>query len=415
MRTRACLATLLLAAAGFAVTAPPALAQDNKDAVTDMARRRFQEGVKFFDQKRYEEARAAFLQAYALKHHPAVLLNLAQSEIRSGHPLEAARHFSAYLRESPGASGPERSEAEKGLAAARTKLGRIHVVVPTGAEVVVDGESVGQAPFSEAIDVMPGTHTVEGKLGTRTASSQVSVQVGKSASVTLNLEGGGAAAPPPPVAPATGAPPVPPPAPTEPQEKPPEGPKEGTPPAGETVQVSTEGREPFFIWLGHNGVGIAGVAATLIGGAVGTGFAIAANKASDNADTVAAQIKGEASKLMVKSESMCTDPRGKVYTESILKEGTMGVTNAQRDEEVGRIQNACNMLSNNLDVRKKDRTYATAGFVLAGVGLTATLAAYFLTSGKSSSSSSGGHSSLRIVTLPVVGPGQAGLTVLGTF
>ena len=56
-----------------------------------MARRRFQEGVKFFDQKKFEEARAAFLQAYALKHHPAVLLNLAQSEIRSGHPLEAAR------------------------------------------------------------------------------------------------------------------------------------------------------------------------------------------------------------------------------------------------------------------------------------------------------------------------------------
>jgi hypothetical protein len=411
MRTRACLATLLLAAAGFAVTAPPARAQDNKDAVTDMARRRFQEGVKFFDQKKYEEARAAFLQAYALKHHPAVLLNLAQSEIRSGHPLEAARHFSAYLRESPGASGPERSEAEKGLAAARTKLGRIHVVVPTGAEVVVDGESVGQAPFSEPIDVMPGTHTVEGKLGPRTASSQVSVQVGKSASVTLNLEGGGAAAPPTPVPPPTGAPPAPPAAPTEPQEKPPEGPKEA--PAGETVQVSTEGREPFFVWLGHNGVGIAGVGATLIGAGVGTGFAIAANKASENADTVAAQIKGEAGKLMVKSESMCTDPHGKVYNESILKGN--GATEEQRKEEEDRIVNACNMLSNNLDIRKKDRTYAAAGFVLAGVGLTATLAAYFLTSGKSSSSSSGGHSSLRILTLPVVGPGQTGLTVLGTF
>src|SRR5262245_44992949 len=106
MRTRACLATLLLAAAGLVVAAPSARAQD-KDAGTEMARRRFQEGVKFFDQKRYEEARAAFLQAYALKHHPAVLLNLAQSEIRSGHPLEAARHFSAYLRESPNASGTE--------------------------------------------------------------------------------------------------------------------------------------------------------------------------------------------------------------------------------------------------------------------------------------------------------------------
>jgi hypothetical protein len=413
MRTRACLSALLLAAAGFAVAAPPASAQE-KDAVTETARRRFQEGVKFFDQKKYEEARAAFLQAYALKHHPAVLLNLAQSEIRSGHPLEAARHFSAYLRESPNASPAERGEAEKGLAAARTKLGRIHVVVPTGAEVIVDGESVGQAPFTEPIDVMPGTHSVEGKLGTRTASSQVSVQVGKAASVTLNLEGGPAAAPPAPVPPPTGAPSAPAAPPPETQEKPAETPKEGPPPTGETAQVSIEGREPFFVWLGHNGVGIAGVAATLIGAGVGTGFAVAANKASDNADTVAAQIQNEATKLMVTSVSMCVDPHGKVYNESIL--AGSNATEQQRVDEVARIENACSMLQNNLDVRKKDRTYATAGFVLAGVGLTATLAAYFLTSGRGSAPISGkGGPPVRMLALPVVGPGQTGLAVIGSF
>src|SRR5258706_6669784 len=140
MRTRSCIAALVLAASSAALPCRYAAAQE-KDAVTEMAKHRFQEGVKFFDQKRYEEARAAFLQAYALKHHPAVLLNLAQCEIRSGHNLDAARHFAAYLRESPAASGTERSEAEKGLASARTKLGRIHVAVPTGAEVIVDCES----------------------------------------------------------------------------------------------------------------------------------------------------------------------------------------------------------------------------------------------------------------------------------
>src|ERR1044071_2818541 len=146
MRKRACLPTLLLAAVCLAIFVPPAQAQD-KDAITEMARRRFQEGVKFFDQKRYEEARAAFVQAYALKHHPAVLLNLAQSEIRSGHVLEAARHFSTYLRESPNVTAAERAEAEKALAAARTKLGRIHVTIASGAEILVDGEVIGQAPL----------------------------------------------------------------------------------------------------------------------------------------------------------------------------------------------------------------------------------------------------------------------------
>src|SRR5258708_4063050 len=151
MRTRACLATLMLAAASVTLAVPHANAQD-KDAVVEMARRRFQEGVKFFDQKKYEEARAAFLQAYALKRHPAVLLNLAQSEARSGHPTEAARHFATYLRESPNPPATERADAEKGLAAARTKLGRIHVAAPAGAEGVLDGELIGQAPLPEAVD-----------------------------------------------------------------------------------------------------------------------------------------------------------------------------------------------------------------------------------------------------------------------
>jgi hypothetical protein len=414
MRTRACLATLLFAAAGLAIAAPPATAQE-KDAVIEMARRRFQEGVKYFDQKRYEEARAAFLQAYALKHHPAVLLNLAQSEIRSGHPLEAARHFSAFLHESPNASSAERTEAEKGLAAARTKLGRIHIGAATGADVTVDGESVGQAPFAEPIDVLPGTHTIEGKLGTRTASTMVSVLVGKSASVSLNLEPAPTAATPPPPPPAptgTVAPITPPP---EVSEKPPEPPKESPPPS-EPAQPVNEGREPFFIWLGHNGVGMAGLAATLIGTGVGTGFVIAGNKASENADSVASQIQNEAATLQVSSKSICVDPHGKVYNESILSSShSSNVTDAQRNEEVARLQNACSMLSHNLDLRKTDRTLATAGFVLAGVGLTATLAAYFLTSGRSSSPSGQGASTVRALVLPVIGGDQAGLAVIGSF
>src|SRR6266498_5539201 len=119
MRTRVCLAALFLVTSSVVLGDVPTAAAQEKDAVTETARRRFQEGVKFFDQKRYEEARAAFLQAYALKHHPAVLLNLAQSEVRSGHPVEAAKHFAAFLREGSMATEAQRSDAEKGLAAAR--------------------------------------------------------------------------------------------------------------------------------------------------------------------------------------------------------------------------------------------------------------------------------------------------------
>ena len=50
MRTRVCCAALLLAASSALMTGSVARA-DDKDAVTEMARRRFQEGEKFFDQK----------------------------------------------------------------------------------------------------------------------------------------------------------------------------------------------------------------------------------------------------------------------------------------------------------------------------------------------------------------------------
>jgi len=405
MRTRACFATLLLAASSIVAFAPTAVA-DDKDAVTDVARRRFQEGVKFFDQKKYEEARAAFLQAYALKRHPAVLLNLAQSEIRSGHPLESARHFAAFLRESPNASPVERSDAEKGLANARTRLGRIYVSVASGADVTVDGEAVGQAPFSEAVDVQPGTHTVEARLGARSASTTVSAQVGKSTSATLVLESSPPAvapappppAPPPPVATTPAPAPAPTPPPAEPSEiKPaPEPPKE----AETSTQISSEGTEPFFTWLGHNGIGIAGVGVMVVGIGVGTGFALAANKASENSDSVALQIQVEATRIGVESMSFCVDPTKKV-------EGSK-LNSADQPAEIQKFVQACSLLSDNLDKRRQDRLFATGGFALAGVGLAATLTAYLLTSNRSSTSA-------RALVVPVIAPGQRGLALVGRF
>src|SRR5262249_31840532 len=155
MRARAC-AAVVCVSLGPVLLAPLTARAQAKDAVTESARKRFQEGVKYFDQHQYEEARTAFLQAYALKRHPAVLLNLAQSEVRSSHPLDAAKHFSAFLRESATMSATERGDAEKGLAAARSKIGRLQVQVDAAeAEVFVDGERVGQSPLTEPVDVAP--------------------------------------------------------------------------------------------------------------------------------------------------------------------------------------------------------------------------------------------------------------------
>jgi hypothetical protein len=408
MRTRSLIAALLLAASSAALPCRNAAAQE-KDAVTDMARRRFQEGVKFFDQKKYEEARAAFLQAYALKHHPAVLLNLAHSEIRSGHNVEAARHFATYLRDPPpSATAAEKAEAEKALSSARAKLGRIQVSVATGAEVVVDGESLGQAPLPDAVDAAPGNHTVEARLGGRTTSTSVTVTLGKTVTASLAVDGNAPPTPPPPPSPPPqpAATPTPPPPPPETPEAPPP-PQPEPPKAGSvvdtSVQLSTSGREPFFSWLGHSPVGLVGVGLTGIGLGVGIGFALSASKASDNADSVAAAIQAQ----IDGDNKMGNKTPPNVCSSSV----SAAVT--------ARYQKACGVLSDDFDKRDSDKTIATAGFVGAGVGLV-TLTVGYLVSSKSSSSKASVPAkdvaqAPRAVVVPVIATHESGIAILGRF
>jgi hypothetical protein len=163
----------------------PLLAHADGDA--DAARARFNEGVKFFDAAQYDKARAAFLQAWALKKHPAVLLNLAQSALRGHHEAEAARWFQMYLRD-PNATDGGKVIAERGLSDARAKDGRLDVRAPAGVEIFVDDQSAGTG--GQIVDVDPGSHVV------RAGSASQSASVAAGAITVVPL--GGSVAPPPP-------------------------------------------------------------------------------------------------------------------------------------------------------------------------------------------------------------------------
>ena len=142
----------------------PAYAEPVSDeAATPMARARFKEGVEFYDKGEYEQARASFLQAYALKKHPAVLLNLAWSSLKSGHTLEAERYFRQFLSEGKEITDKQRSDANDGLAQSRAKLGRIEISAPAGTDVTIDGERIGTTPISDQVTVEAGAHTIKFK------------------------------------------------------------------------------------------------------------------------------------------------------------------------------------------------------------------------------------------------------------
>ena len=140
MRTRRIAALVLVAfmSASVPTTFTRTVSAQADDPVTTQARARFKEGVEFYDKGKYEEARLAFLQAYTLKKHPAVLLNLAQSSAKAGHPMEAAKYFKQFLKESTTASPQQKKDAESGLAEVRQKLGRIEVVAPSGTEITLE-------------------------------------------------------------------------------------------------------------------------------------------------------------------------------------------------------------------------------------------------------------------------------------
>lgn len=195
-RARAHVFSRLLSCGLFALaTAMPLVARAD-DVAT--ARVRFQEGVALYDKGQYDKARAAFLQAWALKKHPAVLLNLAQSCLKSNHPAEAAHAFQRYLREAPDVTAAQRAEAERGLVEARKKDGRLDIQAAAGAEVAVDDERLGTAPLTEPYDVEPGTHVVRVK---GEADQNVTVTAGQV--VTVKAGVAAVATPTPPTGPTT--------------------------------------------------------------------------------------------------------------------------------------------------------------------------------------------------------------------
>lgn len=324
MVLRRFLSTLLLT--GYALNAASALAQD--DVATRAARARFNEGVEYFDKGQFENARAAFLQAYALRKHPAVLLNLAQSSLKSGHALEAARYFQQFLREAQGISPAQRDSAQGGLAEARARLGHIEVSAPAGSEIHVDNDRTGSTPLPDAVDVEAGSHSVRARLPDgREESQSILVREGQRATARF------AAAPPPP-APVPVVAPAPAPATTASTPTPP--PATAAPPATASSHgLLSPPKTMVPVYVG------AGLAVVGLGTAIA--FGIAKGQAQTNADDV--------------EEAIRANGGGK---------GTCSSTDPTVKREFGQ---ACQVLTDNRAVVDTDATLANIGIAAAVVGV----------------------------------------------
>jgi hypothetical protein len=334
MKTSRIAAAVLVA---FLSSSVPHRAEAQDDPVTIQARARFKEGVDFYDKGQYENARLAFLQAYALKKHPAVLLNLAQSSAKAGHPLEAAKYFQQFLKESTSASPSQRTDAENGLSEVRQKLGRIEVIAQAGTEITLDEkERLGTAPFGDPIDVEPGSHSLR--------SSNETVRVTANAGQKVQARFGGGTQPVTPV-------PVPVPGPTTPPANPPPAePGPTTEPPAESGKHTNllsrpDNLTPVVIGTVVFGVGLAGAII----------FAIFKSDSQSKADSVAAEIRTAAIKRgydgdhngVPDAKGICTDSNPQIRAD---------------------FNSACTTLQSNNDKVNTNATIANVSLIVMGVG-----------------------------------------------
>lgn len=168
------------------------------DADTKEAKKLFEEGVALYKTGKYEEARVKFKAAYGLKKRPSIIINLANAEMQTKRPLDAAAHYREVLGMAD-AKPDDKEDAKNGLNEVRKQLAVIQIDAPAGSTVTVDGEAKGTTPIEGGIEVLPGAHTVVVKVAGKDITEKVSPNAGGSITVKANK----AAEPvtPPPVTP----------------------------------------------------------------------------------------------------------------------------------------------------------------------------------------------------------------------
>ena len=168
-------------------------------AATDRARALHVEGAKLYDEGKYEQAYVAFVAAWALKKHPQIAGNLADCEMKLGKYRDAAEHYRFITRNAAGDVKPEdQRRAEGRLKEAQQKIATVEIATSVaGAEVSVDGTSLGKSPLTEALFLEPGRHTIEARLdGYAPTMQTIDAAVNSSQAVRLEMK---SSSPPPPL------------------------------------------------------------------------------------------------------------------------------------------------------------------------------------------------------------------------
>ena len=220
----------------FGLLFTPSAHADPKEGAGENARadEYFRQGKAFVKEDRWEDARRAYLAGYRIKRGYDIAGNLGSVELELGLARDAAEHLAYCIKSFPATGTAAQLTYIKGrFEEARQKVGALAIQVNVdGAEVFVDGHSIGRSPFNDDVYVEPGARTLEAKLGGFSPSKRaIEAARGSWQSVALALRASA-------------------------------GVVRTSPPPGLPIVVEARSRAPFFV---GGGVALAGVGAGLTG------------------------------------------------------------------------------------------------------------------------------------------------------
>ncbi len=182
----------IMTAAALAVLVPVASAQRQRQPsgptaeARERAREAYGRGQRLFNEGNFEDAEAAFLEAYDAVPNPVVLVGVGESRERLDNVEGAIEIFQRYLTERPDA--PDRARIEGKIEALRNRPGTLVISSrPAGATIVLDGVPTDEVTPAE-VEASAGEHSVELRFDTYDpASETVQVTAGGRHEVSLEL------------------------------------------------------------------------------------------------------------------------------------------------------------------------------------------------------------------------------------
>jgi hypothetical protein len=188
-----------LAASSVSVSRP-ALADEAKPAEAHAAPtkealreagQRYDRGLRMYQDSEYALAVIEFERAYSLVPDYRVLYNIGQVRIQLGNYARARRALEQYLRDGGKQVSADRRTSVEGdleMLAARTATLDIKTNAD-GADILLDGNPVGQAPLAEPLLLDAGEHSITvQKAGYQSRASQLTLAGRDEGHLQLDLE-----------------------------------------------------------------------------------------------------------------------------------------------------------------------------------------------------------------------------------